>query len=71
MCDSVVAIGLHRKSRRFITCVIDVKHVEHFRAKLVYHPKVIDMIKQDSRCWFRTKTDADQYAVAFPEWQRQ
>lgn len=24
MCNNVVAIGLHRKSRRFITCVIDV-----------------------------------------------
>lgn len=71
MCDSVVAIGLHRTSRRFITCVINVKHVENFRVKLVYRPKVIEMIKQDSRCWLRTKTDADQYAAAFLEWQRQ
>lgn len=71
MCDSVVAIGLHRKSRRFITCVIKVKHVEQFRAKLVYHPKVIELIKHDLRCWFRTKGDADQYAAAFLEWQRQ
>ena len=30
-CDAVVAIGLHRKSRRFITCVVDVRYVENFR----------------------------------------
>src|SRR6266436_6667149 len=30
-CDSVLAIGLHRKSRRFIACIVDVRHVENFR----------------------------------------
>ena len=70
MCDSVVAIGLHRKSRRFITCVIRVKLVENFRAKLVYHPRVIEIIKQDARCWFRTKEDAETWAAAFPKWQK-
>ena len=70
MCDSVVAIGLHRKSRRFITCVVHVKLVENFRVKLVYQPKVIEMIKQDTRCWFRTKEDVEKWAAAFPEWQK-
>jgi hypothetical protein len=69
-CQSVVAIGLHRKSRRFITCVVHVKLVENFRVKLVYHPKVIEMIKQDERCWFQTKEDAEKWAAAFPEWQK-
>lgn len=48
-----------------------VKFVEDFRAKLVYHPKVIEMIKRDSRCWIRSKADAETYAAAFVEWQRQ
>ncbi|MDB5347071.1 MAG: hypothetical protein JWP89_5448 [Schlesneria sp.] len=69
-CDGVVAIGLHRHSRRFITCVIDVQHVEEFRVKLVYHPRVIELIKMDDRCWIRTKEDAERWAAAFPEWQR-
>ncbi|QEH34513.1 hypothetical protein OJF2_30530 [Aquisphaera giovannonii] len=69
-CDAVVAIGLHRKSRRFITCAVDVRYVENFRVKLVYHPSVIERIKQDESCWIRTKEEAEKWAAAFPEWQR-
>lgn len=69
-CDGVVAIGLHRHSRRFITCVVDVCHVEQFRAKVAYHPRVLELIRQDSRCWIRTKEEAEQWAAAFPQWQR-
>lgn len=69
-CDGVVAIGLHRKTRRFITCVVNVKHVEDFRVKLVYHPRVLELIQRDERCWFRTKDDAETWAKAFPEWQK-
>jgi hypothetical protein len=69
-CDGVIAIGLHRKSRRYITCVVDVTYVENFRVRLVYHPKVLEMIAKDDRCRIRTKDDAEKWAAAFPEWQR-
>lgn len=69
-CNGVVAIGLQRKSRKFITCVVSVNHVENFRVKLVYHPKVLDLIEHDDRCWIRTKDEAETWAAAFPEWQR-
>src|SRR5580700_1553388 len=52
-CDGVVAIGLHRKSRRFIICVVNVKQVEKFRVRLVYHPSVLKLIGRDVRCWIR------------------
>ncbi len=68
-CDVVVAIGLHRKSRRFITCAVDVGHLESFRVKLVYHPSVIERIRRDESCWLRTKEEAEEWAKAFPEWQ--
>jgi hypothetical protein len=68
-CDAVLAIGLHRKSRRFITCAVDVRHVENFRVKLVYHPSVIERIRCDERCWIRTKEEAETWARSFPEWQ--
>lgn len=67
-CDAVLAIGLHRKSRRFITCAVDVRHVENFRVKLVYHPSVIERIRCDERCWIRTKEEAKTWARAFPDW---
>jgi hypothetical protein len=69
-CDAVLAIGLHRKSRRFITCIVDIRHVENFRVKLVYHPGVIDRILNDESCWIRTKEEAETWVTAFPEWQR-
>ena len=69
-CDAVVCIGLHRRTRRFITCVVDVKWVEAFRVKLVYHPKVLELIEADERCWIRTKEQAETWAAAFPEWQK-
>ena len=68
-CHSVVAIGLHRKSKRHIVCVVDVLHVENFRVKPVYHPKVLEIIKQDDRCWIRTKEESEKWAAVLPEWQ--
>ncbi|ODU01728.1 MAG: hypothetical protein ABS79_01275 [Planctomycetes bacterium SCN 63-9] len=68
-CDAVLAIGLHRKSRRFINCVVDVRAVENFRVKMVYHPQVLERIRRHGNCWIRTKEDADTWAAAFPGWQ--
>lgn len=70
MCDSVVAIGLHRKSRRFIVCVVNVKHVENFRAKVVYKPRVIELIRTDERCRVIARHEAESWVSAFPEWQK-
>lgn len=52
-----------------ITCVVNVKHVENFRVKLVYHPRVLELIDEDKRCWITTKAEAERWATAFPEWQ--
>ena len=68
-CEGVVCIGLHRKSRKFITCVVNVTHLENFRPKVAYHPEVVRRIQTDERCWFRTQEDAETWAAAFPEWQ--
>lgn len=69
-CGGVTAIGLHRKSRKFIRCDVSVTHVENFRVKLVYHPRVLQLIKQDERCRITTKDEAERWAAAFPEWQK-
>ena len=68
-CDGVVCVGLHRKSRKFITCVVSVMHVENFRPKVAYHPEVVRRLKEDERCWFQTQEDAQNWAAAFPNWQ--
>ena len=68
-CDGVVCIGLHRKSRKFITCVVNVTRVENFRPKVAYHPEVVRRLKEDERCWFQSQEDAEKWAAAFPKWQ--
>lgn len=68
-CDGCVCIGLHRKSRNFITCVVRVTHLENFRPKVAYHPEVVRRIQEDERCWFQTQHDAEDWANAFPKWQ--
>lgn len=69
-CDSVVCIGLQRHTRRFIVCIVDVCHVENFRVKLVYQPRVLEMIDADDRCWIHTEEQAVTWARAFPRWQK-
>lgn len=68
-CDGVTCIGLHRKSRRFITCIVNVTHLENFRTKVAYQPEVVRRLREDVRCWFKTMEDAERWASAFPEWQ--
>lgn len=68
-CDAVVCIGLHRKSRKFITCVVNVAHVENFRPKVAYHPEVVRRIREDPRCWMDGQELAERYAQQFPVWQ--
>jgi|GEM_PF-2760937 len=70
-CSDVIAVGLHRKSRRMITCVIRVTHVENFRAKRVYNPKVLEIIENDPRATITTELRARDYVDAFQEWQKE
>lgn len=67
--DSVLAIGLHRYSRKFISCIIHVNYVENFRVKLAYHPAVLNLINSDERCWIKTQEEAENMAAAFSRWQ--
>jgi hypothetical protein len=41
MCEDVIVVGQHRKSRDFIKVVTRVEFVENLRVKLCYNPKVI------------------------------
>ncbi|WP_460503185.1 hypothetical protein [Hymenobacter agri] len=46
MCERIVVVGMHRKSKKFIRLVIDVKLVKNLRPKLCYTPAVIQKIKE-------------------------
>ena len=46
MCERVVIVGLHRKTKRMIKLVFAVDLLENFRAKVCYTPAVIEKIQE-------------------------
>jgi len=44
MCESVIVIGHHRASGRFVQMTIKKRYLENLRLTLCYSPKVIDMV---------------------------
>jgi len=46
MCERIVVVGQHRKSKHLIALVIDVRLVENLRTKVCYSPAVIEKIKE-------------------------
>lgn len=46
MCQRIVVVGLHRKSKRWITLAIDVRLVVNLRPKVCYDPTVIAKLKE-------------------------
>ena len=43
LCDNLIVIGQHRKSRKYTRCVIKVNSIENIRVKQIYSPKVIEL----------------------------
>lgn len=44
-CDSVTVIGQHRKSRKFLVCILSVRHLTNLRVKMIYQPTVRRLAK--------------------------
>ena len=43
--DAIIALGQHRHSGKFISCVIRPDAIESMRVKLIYRPLVIEFLK--------------------------
>lgn len=72
MCERIVVVGLHRKSKKFIRLAIDVKVVENLRPKLCYTPAAIKKIKDHyspSRIPWLTEEFANRMCDVIPFWQ--
>jgi hypothetical protein len=68
-CDSVVVIGQHRKSRRFMRIAMRAKLIENLRPKLVYSPAVIRLIREHfAEREIPTKEDAERICQVVPTW---
>lgn len=79
MCQHIVVVGMHRKSKRLITLTLDVRLVENLRPKVCYDPKAIAKMKEHyspkernnpGRIDRLTKEFAETVCQALPHWQR-
>jgi len=78
MCQRIIVVGLHRKSKRFITLSIDVRLVENLRPKVCYDPTVIAKFKEHyspkpdhkvGHIKALTKEFAETICQSVPHWQ--
>lgn len=79
MCRRIIVVGLHRKSKRFITLALDVRLVENVRSKVCYDPAVIAKLKAHFTPTPRyypgtidslTQEFAERVCAAIPQWQQ-
>ncbi len=69
MCENIIVIGMHRKTRKYINATISVKHVENLRVKLTYEPKIIEIIKYHfSPSPIISKEKAENMCQVIPGW---
>jgi hypothetical protein len=78
MCRRIIVVGMHRKSKRWITLAIDVRLVENLRPKVCYDPTVIAKFKEHyslkehynpGSISSLTKTFAEAVCASIPYWQ--
>ena len=69
--ENIVVIGQHRKSGKFISCIIKANAVENLRIKLIYSPQVIEFLKDfkpNGAHMTTTEERALELMENIPEW---
>lgn len=70
-CDSLIAIGQNKHSRKFIRSVIRVNIVENMRIKMIYGKSAMELSAQEAphgASMIRTKVEAEHLLKLIPEW---
>lgn len=71
MCDNVVVVGQHRRSRRWLTVVMPAKHLHGFRPNGIYSPSMLrrlDSLPTSPAAQIKTQEQAIQWARVLPFW---
>ncbi|GLQ31366.1 hypothetical protein [Litoribrevibacter albus] len=72
--ESIIVIGQHRRTGKFVSCIIPVSTVENLRVKKVYKPQIIDFLQGDNPCGAHmtsTEEIARELAELIPKWSQQ
>lgn len=72
-CESIIVVGMARKSRKFIRITIRANWVENLRVKLAYNPAVIEKIHEHmgAEQTFLTEEFANKMCETIPKWQKE
>lgn len=73
-CESLVAIGQHRNSGKYISCIIPVNTVENLRVKKVYKPQILEFLqsnKPNGAHMTSTEEIANELAGLIPKWSQE
>ena len=72
-CESIIVIGMTRKSRKFIRITIKANWVENLRVKLAYNPAVIEKIQEfmGAEQTYLTEEFANKMCETIPKWQKE
>lgn len=72
-CESIIVIGQHRKSGKFLHCTVKANVVENMRVKLIYRPQILEFLmnfEPEGARLIRTKEDAEECMVAYKYWAK-
>jgi hypothetical protein len=67
--EKVIAVGIARGSRRWITVVMSTELITHWRAKVVYKPAVLRRLREGWKgfnCQWKSRKEVESFA----EWMR-
>jgi len=72
-CHTVTVVGHHRANGRYIKINMRAKHIENLSPKIVYSPKVVQLIREHfaDRLNFATKEHAEQICSSVPNWSKE
>ena len=74
MCERIIVVGMHRKSKKYIRLLISAKLVENLRPTLCYTPAIIKKIKEHyspTRIAWLTQEFAERVCKVVPYWQEE
>ena len=74
MCESVVVVGHHRGSHRWVRMILPVSTLERFRPALAYNPRALALIAEQrlgpaSGHAPTTREEAAEYAAVYARWK--
>ncbi len=72
-CESIIVVGMARKSRKFIRITIRANWVENLRVKLAYNPAVIEKIHEfhGADQTYLTEEFVNEMCETIPKWQKE